>query len=154
MLPDVVVWHSGGNDAQNMQVGAQVVPVGSEDWAATYEDRVDELIRAATGRGSRMVWVGLPPIRDERHDGAARAMNSAAARLSRKHSTVRFLDLAPMFAGADGGYAIFAVGPDGTRTRVRQDDGVHLTAEGTEWVADLVYGAILADFGLERPSSP
>jgi hypothetical protein len=150
---DVVVWHSGGNDGQNLQVGSTVATVGTRLWEQEYEVRVGELMDAATRAGSRLYWIGLPPIRDPGHDEAARSMNAAARRQADPRPRVRYVDLTPMFGGADG-YAAYATGADGKQIRVRQDDGVHLTREGTNWVADLVYGHILADFGVERPPRP
>jgi hypothetical protein len=150
--PDFVVWHSGGNDAQNLQTPEGVAAVASPEWAAEYGRRVAQLMDVSTARGTRMYWLGLPPIRDEPGQGAAQAINAAAARAAASRALVTYLDLAPMFAGHDGAFAMFANGADGQPVKVRQEDGVHLSVEGTAWVADLVYGHALADSGVSRPS--
>ena len=81
-------------------------------------------------------------------------MNTAAVREAAKRKGVRVVDLHTMFGGPSGEFTPYLPGPDGRTVRVRQEDGVHLTSEGTAWVADLVYGHILAEAGIERPPNP
>jgi hypothetical protein len=104
--------------------------------------------------GATMIWVTLPPIRDPDHHQAASDMNKAATAEAARRRGVRIVSLQQMFDGPNGVFAPYLPGPDGRTVRVRQEDGVHLTTEGTQWVADLVYGQILADAGLERPTRP
>jgi hypothetical protein len=102
--------------------------------------------------GARIVWIGLPPLRDPERRTAAEDMNGAAADEAAKRPEASYVDLHGMFGADSGAFSPYVRGPSGQMVRVRQEDGVHLTTEGTEWVADLVYGRILADAGVERPA--
>jgi hypothetical protein len=149
---DTVVWFSGGNDAQPLRNAEGTLAVGTTEWESEYRSRAGALMDVVESAGARMIWVALPPVRDEARAVAARQINAAARAAATDRAGVAVIDLDGMFASADGGYTPFAVGPDGRTLRVRQDDGVHLTSEGTRWVADAVYGRVLADAGLERPA--
>jgi hypothetical protein len=149
-----VVWFSGGNDNQVLQTQEGIAAIGTSEWQAEYARRAGALMDTVLLSGASMVWVTLPPIRDRDHAVAAGQMNAAAAAEAAKRSGVHILDLQTMFDGPGGVFAPYLPGPDGRTVRVRQSDGVHLTTEGTRWVADLVYGQVLADAGIERPARP
>jgi hypothetical protein len=57
--------------------------------------------------------------------------------------------VAPLFGDVERDYSAYRPDGDGEPTKVRQDDGIHLTNTGSGWVAALLYDAIAQDFAVE-----
>ena len=64
--PDLVLVMLGENDNQGLLNwdGSLEQDIGTFDWAAHYEDRVERFAKTATAGGAHVVWIGLPNERD------------------------------------------------------------------------------------------
>jgi hypothetical protein len=104
--------------------------------------------RVASG-GRRLVWVGMPPMRDA---GAARAM-AVVNRIGREEAArrdgVEYVDTWRLLS-ARGRYADALPDEDGDVEAVRLDDGIHLNAEGSMRLAGAVMARVARLAGLPK----
>lgn len=140
--PRFVVVSLGGNDGTNIRDGAEVVDFGTPRWRQLYAERVEAMMRALATDGTRVLWLGLPPMRDARLGRRAAYLNAVFAASARRVPRVEFLQLDMLVSPGEGRYATFMQGPDGRLLRYRLDDGVHLAPAGSRaiarWVLDWV----------------
>jgi lysophospholipase L1-like esterase len=139
--PAVTVVSIGANEGFPIPAAdGRPVECCSADWVVLYERRVRLVLRAYLrgGRG-RVAWLTLPDPRDPRRVAITDAVNDAVRRATSGRAGAVLVDLDRAFT------------PDGYRetmrwrgrtVRVREPDGVHLTAAGTAIAAELVADAI------------
>jgi hypothetical protein len=151
--PEVVVFDIGGNDTKDVYADGRLLHRSSPEWRAEYRKRAASVMDIARGDGVRLYWVGMPVLRDPDDSRAAAVLNGAVQEAALTRPWVRYVDIWPRFAGLDGGYATYLPDPTGEQTRVRQDDGVHLTRTGTNWVAAQVYQALQQDWAFAPASA-
>ena len=139
--PELIVFFLGANDWQDMRSGEGArLRRGTDEWRKEWSWRLFVTLEALKREHRHVVWVGQPPMRiDWRHEGAE-FMNEIAKEVIAGRDDATMIDIWEIFGG-DGDYRERVVGPDGEEFRARQDDGVHLRREASEWVADLVVDA-------------
>lgn len=152
--PEVVFLAFGGNDDQDMQLADGTrVRIHTPEWRAEYARRVGLAMDVAAQGDRTVVWIGLPAERPERLNTVKDVMNEVAREQAALRPRVVFVDLAAVLT-PDGAYRDDHIAPDGTVTRVRERDGVHLTARGGDVVAPALYGAIATEWNLVAPPPP
>lgn len=95
-----------------------------------------------------VVWVGHPIVRDPLYAEDMALLNQLYAAQSMVAGADWFPSW-PLFIDADGNYAGYGKGLDGQTTRLRADDGVHLTGPGY----DVLAKALLPVIALYRPAA-
>jgi hypothetical protein len=142
--PGVVVVMLGGNDAQTLTVpGGKPVPQSAqEEWRRIYTERVESLAKIATDAGARVVWIGLPPMRDINRDHQARRLDGIYRAVARTSAGIAYVNSLDLFARPGGGYAAYLPDEGGDERLVRESDGEHFTSLGYDWVADAVLRAL------------
>ena len=146
--PDAVVVFIGANEGFDLPApGGGTLVCCDARWAAQYAYRVRRMMNTYHRDGrARVYWLTLPAPRDGDRQEVARAVNAAievAAQPYRAH--VRVLEMDELFT-PDGRYRD-AMEVDGRRQIVRDPDGIHLNARGSELAADAVIEAVERDFG-------
>jgi uncharacterized protein len=140
--PHVTVVMLGGNDWQSMTgEGGNPIPVTEQDrWRGLYLGRVEQFMRIATDAGSRVVWIGLPPSRDEFGSRQAHRLNGFYRQAAKDTPGVAYVDGWELFGGGQGAGNYRAYLPDesGRQQLVRSPDGEHLSSLGYDWVAESV----------------
>jgi uncharacterized protein len=124
--PAVVVVVMGGNDANN-GIGGKMA--GSPEWGAAYRQKVDHFVRIATGAGVKVIWVGLPAMRDPAYAARVRAVNAAAKEACGTISGCTYMEAGDTFVDASGNY-VQAKDIGGKQVTLRGKDGVHMTMTG------------------------
>ena len=106
----------------------------SERWRQLYRDRVDAVVRTFQERGIPVVWVGVPPMRNDKLSADYLAMNEIY-RESVQRLGGSYVDIWPGFVNDENRYT--AVGPDvdGQPSRLRTNDGVLFTRAGARKAA-------------------
>jgi hypothetical protein len=146
--PEVVVLFLGANDFDNIRLEGQTLSMQTPAWQAEYSRRAGELMDEVGEGGASLYWVGMPVVRDARRNATVADANAAVTEAAATRPWVHFVDIWTLFADPQGRFATFRPGPGGEVTRVRQDDGIHLTRPATNWVAALVYEAIREEWDL------
>src|SRR3974390_1129562 len=128
----------GINDLQPRKDGVDTFDPLTDKWRAIYAQRVE--LFAAAFRDARIpvLWVGLPPMRDERFNNQAIALNE----IYREHaqqSGAKFIDIWDAFSDQNGQYAAFGPDVDGQNVKLRADpNGIYFTKAGARKLAQFL----------------
>jgi len=137
--PDVVVVLFGANDDQPFWTGTGFLPYGRPGWKPAYRGRVGEIMDLVRDQDIPVVWVGLPPMANERDSNAAKFLNTVYASAAAKRRGATFVDPWDLFLGPKGNYAAYLPDASGQLQLVRAPDGVHLTPAGYDRLARYVF---------------
>lgn len=132
--PVAIIVLVGMNDRQQMRVTGGHVQKLSDEWRREYEARVEALARTAGERSLPLFWVGLPPVKSGAMNRDYLVFNEVyRAKVAAVDG--KFIDIWDAFTGADG--AFVSAGPDvnGQIVRLRNSDGINMTAAGKEKMA-------------------
>jgi uncharacterized protein len=133
--PEVTVFIVGANDAKNLPEGATRDP----GWRAQYSALVEEMLTVIGGNGRAVYWVGAPVMADVAYSERVRGVNDVFREVAAKHPDVTYIDAYTLFSAPDGTYASMLPVPGGKVARVRGADGIHLTPEGGDLLAETVF---------------
>jgi hypothetical protein len=146
--PDVVIMLIGTNDAQPIKAvaGATVMP-GTDAWRAEYRARVDQVMDTIGAPGRLVVWVGLPPMRSASLASRVAEMNTIFADAVHDRPGSVYIDAWQLFAGEDGGYTAYIRPGEAGLVQVREQDGIHFTRAGADYLAADVLNIVSDTFG-------
>jgi hypothetical protein len=130
-----VVVMMGGNDANNAIAGKQP---GTPAWSDAYREKAEGFLRIASGAGVKVVWVGLPAMRDAAYNARVTAVNAAAKDACARVGGCAYMEASDIFTDASGKY-VQAKDIGGKKVSLRAKDGVHMTMTGY----DLLCGQVL-----------
>lgn len=132
---DRAVVMMGANDCQNIQHDGSALDFGSTAWQEVYGKRVSEFLAILCENVDRVIWLGLPPMRNGKFDGRVRQLNGFIEAQVKSSSCGRYLPVTSVLAEADGKFMTHRkVGK--RRLRIREEDGVHVTQNGGQLVSD------------------
>jgi hypothetical protein len=132
--PRVVVFMAGANDSQDAIVDGRYYPVGTAVWDRVYRARVAAAMDAARDGGRKVIWVGMPPMRDATLSHGMAEVDAVFRSEAAKRPNVTYFDTWSLFAGPGGGYADQIAHGSGM-AYVRLPDGIHLNVEGSQLLA-------------------
>jgi hypothetical protein len=144
---EVVVVMFGANDAQGIVEANGTVhqDAGTPGWQAEYRRRVAGVMDILKADGRMVAWVGQPIMRSDELSAHMEMMNAIYRDEASKRPWVKYIDLWPLFADADGEYDAYIVDDDGETKLMRHPDGVHFVRDGGERAARYVYEEILEE---------
>ena len=142
--PDVIVVLFGANDFQNVEHEGQILDRFGSEWLDLYRQRVDRIMTLLGQPEVQTIWVGQPPVREPRLSGGLAMLNDVYVEVAAEHPQVSYLDAWELFSDADGGYVDEVDG-----VRLRREDGVHLTVDGGNRLAEAVWDLIGPAWGLD-----
>lgn len=142
----LVVIFLGPNDPWDIYEPGRHLPFPSPQWAENYASRVDEVLQYAKAHSVRVIWVGLPSMRDGRVRDGAIVQNYVFSERARAHRTdyvategiIGPLSL-PFKRYLDGAQPVLDL---------RAADGIHFTAAGLKKISE----ALLAHIAAAAPS--
>ena len=141
--PKTVFVAIGTNDRQTLE-GADggAIRYGTAAWETEYAARVAAFMDRLLKNGvERVVWFLLPDMKDEANQAHARLVNGIATRLSQEESRrdrVTLFDLGPVLSRHPGQFSQYIMSNSGAALTVRDQDGVHLTNDGSKLCARAV----------------
>ena len=133
--PEVTVFIVGANDAKNLPEGATRDP----KWREQYSALVEGMLTVIGGNGRPVYWVGAPVMADASYSERVKGVNDVFREVAAKHPDVTYIDAYSLFSAPDGTYASMLPVPGGNVARVRGADGIHLTPEGGDLLAETVF---------------
>lgn len=143
--PDAVLCMFGGNDGQGLYMGrhekkgrtvSKWIRYGKPGWDPEYRRRINRFADVVTAAGERLIWVGMPPMRLDRLHERVDHMNDIFAAEMAIRPNARFVPIWDVLS-KDGEYTD-RLEIDGTRTRIRTGDGIHISSAGAHYLADFV----------------
>ena len=141
---DVALVMFGANDRPPVHGGdGTVIPGLSLAFTQSYGARVREIVQTLREAGIPVIWVGHPTVRDPRYADDMAMLN----RIFADAATTAGADYVPIWDlfASDGKYQPYGKGVDGETTRLRADDGVHLTPAGYDVLAVYLLPHIQSD---------
>jgi hypothetical protein len=147
--PDLVIVMIGKNDPQSLRTpgGDVVQEIGRFGWADAYAERVRDFMAIATSGGARVVWVGLPVIRDEARWEIIRRQNQIFHDEARAEPDVSYLDTWTLYSTPSGGYTAY-LHQGNDVIEIRASDGLHFSPTGYELLARAALQVAVDDFQL------
>ncbi len=134
----------GVNDRASIRAGAGRAQPGAAEWKEAYAKEAQKLIKKLKGANIAVYWVGLPVMGNPAFSESAAQMNDAV-RQAAYINGAKFIESWAGFTDQLGNYS--AYGPDltGQTKRLRDGDGVGLTAVGYRKLANYVETALRRD---------
>jgi hypothetical protein len=127
----------GTNDRQVIREGETGHDPLSERWRELYRERIDAVIRPLVEKRVPVLWVGLPPMKNERLSADFVVFNDIYRERVQKAGGV-YVDIWEAFANEENRYSPIGPDVDGEVTRLRSSDGVNFTRAGARKVAHFV----------------
>ena len=134
---DVAVAMFGANDRPLVRTKGEIDPAKRAAFVADYGAKVETIVKALRAAGMGVVWVGHPIVRDATFAQDMKLLDEIYESAATE-AGADYVSSWPLFVDASGNYTAFGPGPDGDTTRLRADDGVHLTPAGYDMLARLV----------------
>jgi hypothetical protein len=127
----------GANDRQAIREGDVSHDPLSARWREIYRERVDAVLRPFVERRIPLIWVGLPPMKNERMSTDVIALNDIYRDRVQKAGGV-YVDIWEAFSNDENRYSPVGPDVDGQVVRLRATDGVHFTKAGARKAAHFV----------------
>lgn len=132
--PAITVVMIGANDRQLIQRGGSELKFGTDEWFKEYEQRLNKIAEIAKGNGSKLLWVGLPPFQSNNFTADVLVLNRIYRGIAEKAGG-EFIDIWDGFADESGKFITTGFDVNGQQARLRDADGIALTAAGREKLA-------------------
>ena len=107
-----------------------------------------------TKGGRRVYWVGNPIMKDFGYRERIAMMNHIYEAEAKKHPGVTFVSTWQALANEKGSYAEYLKDENGDLVLMRAPDGIHLSREGGDRMAQVVLDVIEKDWGMAGSASP
>jgi hypothetical protein len=122
-------------------------------WTRVYVGRIEQIIEACRQHKVRVIWVGLPVLRDEALNKGALFLNGLIQDTVTKNGAT-FVSLEEDFKGADGGFASHLPDAKGELREARAQDGIHFTFYGYDLIAKKIYKELSASAPAAHDAPP
>ena len=138
--PSLVICSIGANDAQNFQVGRTVYFFGTPAWKEVYAERVRQFAKLLTRDGARVLWVGMPVMRENGFARRMASVNRLVKEVLTEFPQITWIDPNPYIAGEGDSFQQYLRDQRGKLVRLRADDGIHLSEDGASYLVPAISG--------------
>jgi len=142
--PEAAVFIIGTNDAN----------FDAEDDPVTYERLTMEMMHLLAAGGRPVYWVNAPVMREDDLEESVQEVNEIQRRAAARFDNVTYLDAHDLFDGDTGEYSSRLPDETGKLVTMRADDGVHLSTEGADLLARLVFTLLDVDWRISEQADP
>jgi hypothetical protein len=133
----VIVMFLGPNDPWDIFEEKKRYAFPSKSWEEKYRNRVDNILDFAAASGIRVIWIGLPVMRDERIQLGAIIENRIFQDEAKKYK-FDYLPTENFLGSLNEPYTKYIEDPKKGKLAVRLDDGVHFTQLGLRLISSRV----------------
>lgn len=126
---DTLVIFLGPNDPWDIYEGGKRLTFPSDEWIARYRSRVVEVMSYCQEKGVRIIWIGLPNMRDDRLQKGALVEN-LIFREEAQNFGFDYLSTEEIVGPLNEPFRKYIDHPEKGRITVRADDGIHFTPSG------------------------
>lgn len=132
---DSVVLMMGTNDSQDLVEDGDILIYGTNEWVKAYNQRVSQLMEIACQGSERVIWIGLPPMRNPSFNRKITRINSWAKRQAKHHPCVTYMALNHIIGDENGKFASYLKVHDEVE-KIRMVDGIHITSHGGQLISE------------------
>lgn len=141
--PNYVVMFLGTNDAQGIIDNKKGYAFKNDSWASIYTQRMQKMLDIAKSHNIKVIWIQLPRMQKSDFDSKIEYIESIQEKLITSQDNIPFVKVNDVFA-PQGHYAS-NIKLGARSLSLRAPDGIHLSSEGANQVADKVMGALLQE---------
>jgi hypothetical protein len=157
--PEAVIVAIGANDGQGFVVDGKVLAFGTDEWIAVYESRLKNFLDMLTRDGAQVIWASMPPMRNAKHNERMLEINRIAYHVVSQNPHAYWWNITPYVGDPAGQFREFAQEQNGSVTRIRQPDGIHLSDQGAALLTPallhwLESSAEPSSADIHRPATP
>ena len=123
----------GANDLWGRSVNGKFYKLNSPEWREFYTGRVDEIYKIAKASNVKVLWLSLPCMKKTGYAKKIKLLNEIYKSVSEQNGQI-FINTSEYLCQNDEYKTHIDIA--GKRSKIRQDDGVHINKVGSQILAD------------------
>ena len=123
----------GANDPWGRSVNGKFYELNSPEWREFYTGRVDEIYKIAKASNVKVLWLSLPCMQKTDYAKKIELLNEIYKSVSEQNGQI-FINTSEYLCQNDNFLTHLNI--NGKRSKIRQDDGIHISKIGSQILAD------------------
>ena len=123
----------GANDPWGRSINGKFYELNSSEWREFYARRVDEIYKIAKASNVKVLWLSLPCMQKTDYAKKTQLLNEIYKSVSEQNGQF-FINTSEYLCQNDNFLTHLNI--DGKRSKIRQDDGIHISKIGSQILAD------------------
>ena len=123
----------GANDPWGRSINGRFYKLNSSEWKEFYARRVDEIYKIAKASDVKVLWLSLPCMQKTDYAKKIELLNEIYKSVSEQNGQI-FINTSEYLCQNDNFLTHLNI--DGKRSKIRQDDGIHISKIGSQILAD------------------
>ena len=123
----------GANDPWGRSINGKFYELNSSEWREFYARRVDEIYKIAKASNVKVLWLSLPCMQKTDYAKKIELLNEIYKSVSEQNGQI-FINTSEYLCQNDEYKTHIDI--NGKRSKIRQDDGIHISKIGSQILAD------------------
>ena len=123
----------GANDPWGRSINGKFYELNSSEWREFYARRVDEIYKIAKASNVKVLWLSLPCMQKTDYAKKIKLLNEIYKSVSEQNGQI-FINTSEYLCQNDNFLTHLNI--NGKRSKIRQDDGIHISKIGSQILAD------------------
>ena len=123
----------GANDPWGRSINGKFYELNSSEWREFYARRVDEIYKIAKASNVKVLWLSLPCMQKTDYAKKTQLLNEIYKSASEQNRQI-FINTSEYLCQNDNFLTHLNI--NGKRSKIRQDDGIHISKIGSQILAD------------------
>ena len=123
----------GANDPWGRSINGKFYELNSSEWREFYARRVDEIYKIAKASNVKVLWLSLPCMQKTDYAKKIELLNEIYKSASEQNGQI-FINTSEYLCQNDNFLTHLNI--NGKRSKIRQDDGIHISKAGSQILAD------------------
>ena len=123
----------GANDPWGRSINGKFYELNSSEWREFYTGRVDEIYKIAKASNVKVLWLSLPCMQKTDYAKKIKLLNEIYKSASEQNGQI-FINTSEYLCQNDEYKTHIDI--NGKRSKIRQDDGIHINKVGSQILAD------------------
>ena len=123
----------GANDPWGRSINGKFYELNSSEWREFYARRVDEIYKIAKASNVKVLWLSLPCMQKTDYAKKIKLLNEIYKDVSEQNRQI-FINTSEYLCQNDN--FLTHLNKNGKRSKIRQDDGIHISKAGSQILAD------------------
>ena len=123
----------GANDPWGRSINGRFYEINSSEWREFYARRVDEIYKIAKASNVKVLWLSMPCMQKTDYAKKIELLNEIYKSVSEQNGQI-FINTSEYLCQNDNFLTHLNI--NGKRSKIRQDDGIHISKIGSQILAD------------------